>query len=134
MSLDCFLVFDGDCRKAIEFYADVFKQEIPKNIMTYGENPEGSSVENKDRIIYASIPLSGQNVMFCDCPAGDEHIKGNNISLTLGLSDEAEIKRIFEALANDGEVYMPLGKTFFSGLFGMVCDKFSIIWQLSKIP
>ena len=132
MSMDTFLIFDGDCRKAIEFYAGVFKQEMPKQIMTYGENPEGSSEENKDRIIYASMPLFGQNVMFCDCAAGDEHIKGNNISLTLGLSDEGEMKRIFEALANGGEVYMPLSKTFFSELFGMVCDKYSIIWQLSK--
>ena len=144
-SMDVFLVFDGNCREAIEFYATVFKQEMPKQIMTYGEAPEepsdpnpetdGSPLvnENRDRIIYASMPLFGQNVMFCDCPTGQEHIKGNNISLTLGLSDEAEMKRIFEALANGGEVYMPLSKTFFSELFGMVCDKFSIIWQLSRI-
>ena len=133
ISMDVFLVFDGDCRKAIEFYASVFKQEMPKQIMTYGEAPEGLSDENKDRIIYASMPLFGQNVMFCDCNAGQEYIKGNNISLTLGLSDEEEMKRIFEALADGGEVHMPLGKTFFSELFGMVCDKYSIIWQLSKI-
>ena len=133
VSMDTFLVFDGDCRKAIEFYATVFGKETPKQIMTYGENPEGSSEEDKDRIIYASFPLFGQNVMFCDCPTGSEHIKGNNISLTLGLSDDEELKRIFEALANDGEIIMPLGKTFFSELFGMICDKYSIIWQLSKI-
>ena len=135
--MDVFLVFDGDCRKAIEFYAGIFKQEMPKQIMTYGEAPEEPedplADENKDRIIYTSMPLFGQNVMFCDCPAGQEHIKGNNISLTLGLSDEEEMKRIFEALENGGEVYMPLDKTFFSELFGMVCDKFGIIWQLSKI-
>ena len=134
MSMDTFLTFDGDCLKAIEFYAAVFKQEMPKQIMTYGQNPEGSSDEDKDRIIYASMPLFGQNVMFCDCSAGRKLVKGNNISLTIGLGDEGEIKRIFEALSQGGEVYMPLGKTFFSDLYGMACDKFGIIWQLSKTP
>ena len=134
MTLDTFLTFDGDCLKAIKFYTTVFKQKMPKQIMTYGQNPEGSSDENKDRVLYASLPLFSQNVMFCDCAAGQEYVKGNNISLTIGLGDEGEIKRIFEALSQGGEVFMPLGKTFFSELYGMVCDKFGIIWQLSKTP
>lgn len=132
MSLDVFLTFDGDCRKAVELYAAVFKRPMPEQIMTYGQNPEGASEQDKDRILYTSMPLFGQNVMFSDCPAGSEHIKGNNIMLTVGLSDGEEIKRIFQALSEGGAVYMPLGKTFFSELFGMVCDQFGIIWQLSK--
>jgi PhnB protein len=52
--------------------------------------------------------------------------------LTIGLADAAEITRIFNALGEGGKIYMPLGKTFFSDFFGMVCDKFGIIWQLSK--
>jgi PhnB protein len=132
MSFDVFLTFDGDCRKALEFYAEVFKQEMPQQIMTYGQNPEGASEADKDRILYASMPIMGMNMMFSDCPAENEYIKGNNIMLTLGLSDEAEIKRIFQALGEGGEVFMPLGKTFFSEMFAMVCDPFGIIWQLSK--
>jgi PhnB protein len=77
------------------------------------------------------MPLFGQNLMFSDCPAGSDHIKGNNIMLTIGLDREEEINRIFHELGAGGTVYMPLGKTFFSGLFGMVCDQFGIIWQLS---
>lgn len=132
MSLDVFLTFDGDCRKALEFYAAVFKQPMPEQIMTYGQNPAGASEQDKDRILYACMPMFGQNVMFSDCPSGSEHTKGNNIMLTIGLSDIEEIKRIFQALSKGGEIYMPLGKTFFSELFGMVCDQFGIIWQLSK--
>jgi PhnB protein len=132
MSLDVFLTFDGDCRSALEFYAYVFKLEKPAQIMTYGENPEGASDADKDRIIYACMPMFGMNMMFSDCPSGNEFIKGNNFMLTIGLGDAAEITRIFNALGEGGEVYMPLGKTFFSELFGMVCDKFGIIWQLSK--
>jgi PhnB protein len=97
MSFDVFLTFDGDCRKALEFYAGVFKQEMPQKIMTYGQNPDGASKADKDRIIYAVMPIFGMNVMFSDCPAGSEYIKGNSIMLTIGLNDEPEIKRIFQA-------------------------------------
>jgi PhnB protein len=131
MSLDVFLTFDGNCREAVEFYAKVFKKELPQ-MMTYGQNPEGASPEGKDRIIYTCMPMFGQNVMFSDCPVDFEHVQGNNFMLTIGLDDEAEIRRIFQALGEGGEVYMPLGKTFFSELFGMVCDRFGVIWQLSK--
>lgn len=132
MSLDVFLNFDGDCRRAVEFYAAVFKTEMPE-VMTYGQSPGNDAAPaDRDRIIYTCMPLFGQNVMFSDCPSGSGYIKGNNFMLTIGLSDEAEIQRIFQALGEGGEVYMPLGKTFFSELFGMVCDKFGVIWQLSK--
>jgi PhnB protein len=79
------------------------------------------------------MPIFGMNVMFCDCPSGTEHTIGNNIMLTIGLSDTGEITRIFHELSEGGNVYMPLGKTFFSNLFGMVCDQFGTIWQLSKV-
>jgi PhnB protein len=100
--------------------------------MSYGENPGGASEQDADRILYACMPMFGQNVMFSDCPSDSKYVRGNNIMLTIGLSDVEEIKRIFQELGTGGEVYMPLGKTFFSELFGMVCDKFGIIWQLSK--
>jgi PhnB protein len=132
MAIDFFMTFDGDCRKALEFYAKVFKQEVPSKIMTYGQNPEGCSDADKDRILYTCMPVLGMNMMFSDCPSGEEYIKGNNIVLTIGLDDENEIKRIFDAFSEKGEVYMPLEKTFFSELFGMVCDSFGTIWQVSK--
>jgi PhnB protein len=133
MALDVFITFDGDCRAALEFYSQVFKQEMPQ-VMTYGENPEGFKDADRDRILYASLPLFGSTAMFSDCPSGFKSIKGNNIMLTIGLDDENEIKRIFDALAQGGQIQMNLGKTFFSGLFGMVTDQFGIPWQISKTP
>ncbi|GHV91960.1 VOC family protein [Spirochaetia bacterium] len=132
MSLDVYFSFNGNCRKAMEFYAAVFGVKRPEQIMTYGQNPGGSSEQDKDRILYACMPMFGMNVMFCDCATGAEYTVGNNIMLTLGIADSEEIQRIFRDLSEGGEVYMPLEKTFFSKLFGMVCDRFGVIWQLSK--
>lgn len=134
MSFDVFLNFDGDCREAIEFYAGVFKLDVPK-IMFYGDNP-GTPVseDDKSRVLYASLPIFGCNVMFSDCPSGSEYVKGTNITLTLGTTDADEINRLYTALGNGGTVEMEIGKTFFSELYGMVRDKFGITWQLSLTP
>ena len=135
MTFDVFLNFDGDCKEAIEFYAGVFKLNIPERIMTYGQAP-GFTVPDdaKNRIIYANLPIFGCNVMFSDCLPGSGHVKGTNIALTLGTDDSDEINRIYTALSDGGSVNMALGKTFFSELFGMVTDKFGITWQLSLTP
>jgi PhnB protein len=133
MSLDVFLTFNGECREALDFYAKVFNRK-PEQVMTFGQNPDGSSDADKDKILYASIPIEGCNVMFSDCPSGLAFVKGNNICLTIGLKDDAEIKKVFDSLAAGGQIGMKLEKTFFSELFGMVTDRFGINWQISKIP
>ena len=133
MSLEVFLNFDGNCRDALDFYVKVFNLQMPDQIMTYDQNPQGNfGEENKGRILYATLPICGSNVMFSDCPAGSHFVKGTNIALTIGTTDESEITRIYNALAEDGMVLMPLGKTFFSELYGMVTDKLGITWQISK--
>ena len=135
MSFDVFINFDGDCSAALEFYAGVFKLKKPESIMTYGQAPGFTGPEaDKDRIVYANLPIFGCNVMFSDCPSGNDFVKGNNIALTLGTSEEKEIRRLYDALRDGGQVRMELGGTFFSELYGMVRDKFGITWQLSLTP
>ena len=136
LSIDAFLFFDGNCKEAVEFYANIFNVEAPQMI-TYGQNPDVNAGPNaalekdKDRILYAHLPVSGHTIMFSDCPSGQKYIKGNNVAVTVSGSDAQEIKRIYEALSEEGQVLMLLGKTFFSNLFAMVCDKFGVIWQIS---
>ena len=135
MTFDVFLNFDGDCRSALEFYASVFKLDMPGHIMTYGQVPDfGIEGADKDRILYTNLPIFGCNVMFSDCPPGSKYVKGTNIALTLGTTDAGEIERLYAELSNGGVVAMEFGKTFFSELYGMVTDKFGITWQLSLTP
>lgn len=136
MSFDVFLNFDGDCSEALAFYGEVFGAGEPQGKMTYGQNPGVEvSEENRNRVLYASLPIFGCNVMFSDCPAGSEYVKGTNIALTLGTTDAEEIKRIYAALSDGGSVQMELGQTFFSELYAMVTDKFGITWQLAgEVP
>ena len=58
----------------------------------------------------------------------------DGFSLTIMVDTPAEADRLFEALAADGEVRMPIGQTFFSPRFGMVADKFGVGWIIIANP
>ncbi|MGA7981308.1 MAG: VOC family protein, partial [Chromatiaceae bacterium] len=50
--------------------------------------------------------------------------------MSLTLEDEADARRKFEALAAEGEVRMPMTKTFWSPCFGMLTDRFGLSWMI----
>ena len=132
MKFDLFINLDGNCREAVEFYAKVFRSEV-KDLMTYAETPPGEgevAAADRDKIMYACVPIFGCNVMFMDMPAGMPLVKGNQITPTLTATDKADMERIFAELSAGGTVDMPLAKTFFSPLYGMVTDRYGVIWQL----
>ena len=133
MQLELFINFDGNCREAVEFYAKVFKSKVG-NLMTYGEAPPDPSYPlaeaDKDRIMYAGIPIGGIVVMFMDMPSGSPLTVGNNINPTISVDNKDEVTRLFDGLKEGGEVYMELQQTFFSEWYGMVKDKFGVIWQI----
>jgi len=66
--------------------------------------------------------------------ASDGHNTGQpkfeGFSLSLDAKNDAEAKRLFDALSEGGQVRMPLGKTFFASSFGMVADKFGVGWMV----
>jgi PhnB protein len=133
MQLELFINFDGNCHEAVHFYAKVFQSTV-NNLMTYGQAPPDPnnpvSEADKDRVIYAGVPIGSIVVMFCDVPSDAEFVKGNNITPTVSTDDKDEVTRIFNELKEGGEVYMELQTTFFSEWFGMVKDKFGLIWQV----
>ena len=132
MSCNVYLFFDGNCREALAFYSSVFNLPMPQ-IQTYGDapgQPDGAASADHKRVLHAMLPIAGSNMMFSDCPTNFNHIAGNNFAVSLGYEDTQEVQRVFAALQAGGTVNMPLGKTFFSELFGMVTDKFGITWQV----
>jgi len=66
-------------------------------------------------------------VMFSDgWNKGKTNFEG--ISLALTATNDAEAKRLFDALSGGGQVHVPLAKTFFASSFGMLADKFGVSW------
>jgi PhnB protein len=56
---------------------------------------------------------------------------GDNISLSVSVDNEEKAKQIFNGLSEGGTITMPLEKTFWAPLFGMLTDKFGINWLVS---
>lgn len=134
MAVQAYITFDGNCREAVEFYAQVFGTEKPK-IMTYGEMPACPEFnlpeEAKNLVMHTRLSISGSNVMFSDTCPGMPFVAGTNISLTIISTNMDEIKSVFNKLKEDGTVGMDLQETFWSKCYGLVTDKFGIPWQFN---
>ncbi len=138
MAVQVFLNFDGNCREAVEFYADIFGCEKPV-FQTYGDIPKDVGYpplpeEQQKLILYTDLKIADSTVMFSDCPPVYELIKSNNINLTVVAKDKTEAERWFNGLKEGGSVHMELQTTFFSPYYGMLVDKFGIPWQVMLSP
>jgi len=129
MEFSVFVNFDGNCREAVKFYAGVFRLPEPV-FMTYGETPGETAEKDKDLIMYADLKIGDCNVMFMDFPSGMECVKGNQIQLTVSDRDKKEVERLFRAFKDGGRVETDLQETFWSGLYGMVTDRFGVQWHI----
>jgi PhnB protein len=134
MAINVYINFDGNCREAVEFYANIFETE-PTQLMTYGEIPPDPDFpipeQAKNLIMHTRLNISDSVVMFSDVFPGSPFTCGNNISLTLVSKNQDEIKSLFNKLKEDGTVGMEIQKTFWSDCYGSLTDKFGIEWQLS---
>jgi PhnB protein len=124
-----YLFFNGNCEQAIEFYRKALGAEV-EMMMRFKESPEPpppgtvpSGFENK--IMHASFRVGQTTVMASDGCSPDK-AKFQGFSLSLSVPIEAEADRAFNALADDGQIKMPLTKTFWSPRFGMLEDRFGI--------
>ncbi|MGH7113042.1 MAG: VOC family protein, partial [Stellaceae bacterium] len=90
-----------------------------------GAFPPGS----EDKVMHASLRIGDTKVLASDSRCtGQPNFQGFGLALT--AANEAEADRVFAALADGGQVQMPLGKTFFSPRFGMVADRFGVTWMV----
>lgn len=131
MSVDVYINFNGNCREAVEFYAQVFETEKPQ-IMTFGDAPpEPGHVlpeDAKHLIMHTQLTIRGSRVMFSDIFPGMPFVVGTNINLSISSTNMDEIKSLFDMLKEGGSIGMDLQETFWSKCFGSVTDKFGLQW------
>jgi len=132
-AVEPYLFFEGRCEEAIEFYRRALGAEVGM-LMRFKDSPEppqpGSCPPgSENKVMHASFRIGQTTVNASDgrC-AGKPSFQG--FSLALRVPAEAEAERLFAALAEGGQVRMPLAKTFFSPRFGMVADRFGVLWMV----
>ena len=131
MLVQSYLFFDGRCEEALEFYRRALGAETTM-LMRFKDSPEpppGCAPSSDNKVMHSSFRIGDTTIMASDGRAtGKPNFDG--FSLSLSVASEAEADRRFNALADGGEVIMPLGKTFFSPRFGMVSDRFGVKWMV----
>jgi len=124
-----YITFKGNCRQAIEFYKAALDAEVLFS-QTYAGSPM-SDMGPADNIMHCTIKVGDSKIMMCDDPNPEGKASDGNISLALGLKDPARAKQLFDNLAAEGSVTLPLQKTFWAEAFGMVIDKLGIKWMVN---
>jgi PhnB protein len=137
MRVEPYLFFEGRCEEAIEFYRQALGAEVTA-LIRYKESPEPPPPGkvppgSENKVMHSNLRIGETMVMASDgfC-GGKPSFQGFSLSVT--APNEAEAKRWFAALADGGQVQMPLGKTFFSPCFGMVADRFGVSWMIIVTP
>ncbi|MFV5405644.1 VOC family protein [Acinetobacter sp. 228] len=143
MQLNHYLNFQGQAEAAFNFYKSVFGGEF-SSLSRYGEMPveEGVTLSeaDKNKILHISLPIndftelmaSDTNDQFCT-QTNTVFMQGNNhyISINLDASEQAEAQRLFDALSVNGQIEMPLEKTFWGALYAAFSDQFGIHWMIN---
>jgi PhnB protein len=128
-----YLAFAGNCREAFTRYQEIFGGELVLLPMSdtptdAGPPPPG---ERPDAIMHAALMRGADLLMGADDPVGQFDGRVRGMCVNCSMPDPAEAKRVFDALADGGEVQMPLSETFFAPAFGMCTDRFGTPWMVT---
>ncbi len=140
MELHAYVFFQGNCQEALNFYAQALDGEIVE-FHSYNENSEFAKslpTEWHDKWMHASFKAGEIFFMAADvlpASAGEYGAEVNYptspITLSLNFTSEEQEIEVFNQLATDGNVTMPLTDTFWGAKFGMLTNKFGIKWMFN---
>ena len=132
MELNPYLMFNGTCEAAFNFYAKALGGQVVA-MMTHEGSPMEDQVpaEWRKKIMHARISIGDQVLMGSDSPPGQyEPMKG--FSVSLNIDNPAEAERVFKALSDNAAlVAMPIQETFWAQRFGMLTDRFGTPWMIN---
>ena len=114
------LGFNGNAKEAMEFYGDVFGYEITENDIWLGEN---------NQVAHGELKIYGNTLMFTDIEHEVQHFAG--FSLSINLTDGAELHERFSKMSVGAEILMSIGKVEWSECYGLLKDKFGVTWQFN---
>ena len=125
-----YLGFNGNCADAMRFYERALNGKL-EVLMSGADSPMAAQMPPQflHRILHARLVLPGGGTLYAgDCPADQpyEGIKGVSIAVDYPTTDEAEA--VFAALADGGQVTMPMQPAFWARRWGMLIDRFGTPW------
>jgi PhnB protein len=130
MQVQPYLMFDGRCEEALEFYRQALGARV-EALLRFKDSPDPQmcAAAPAEKVMHSCFRIGDTAVMASDGQCqGKASFQGFSLAIT--ADDDADAKRRFDALTDGGQVQMPLGKTFFASSFGMVADRFGVSWMI----
>ncbi|HEX3893195.1 MAG TPA: VOC family protein [Terracidiphilus sp.] len=130
MKMNTYLNYGGNCAEAFRFYEKHLGGKIGM-MMTYGQSPDQTNVkpEHAHFALHASITI-GTTVLMASDVDPQRFQPMRSVYLSLSVDTDAEAERIYNLLADGGQVYMPMAETFFATRFGQLRDQFGTSWMI----
>jgi PhnB protein len=129
MKVNAYLNYGGNCAEAFQYYEKHLGAKIDR-VMKWSQMPDATKHTPpgfENAIMHGRILIGETVIMASDVP-GYQPMRSSYLSLSVDSNEEAE--RIYEALADGGEVYMKMEETFFARRFGQLRDKFGALWMV----
>jgi PhnB protein len=139
MAIENFIYFNGNCKEAVEYYAEIFGLDKPQ-FMVCKDAPGipdfVGTDEDKEKglILFVELKIKGSKVWFADTPNNRNVIIGNNVCLTIYCETIEETTDIFNKLKTGGHVLIDLQEVFFTKCLGSLTDKFGLNWFVVYNP
>ncbi len=133
MIVQPYIFFEGRAEEALEFYKSALGAEVV-SVMRFSEVPDEEARRSAppgsdNKIMHMAFRVGETMVLGSDgYVRGQPDFKG--FGLALSTRDAPEAESVFSALSDGGSVSMPLAETFFSPRFGMVNDRFGVLWMV----
>ena len=131
MRMNAYLSFGGECEAAFKFYEECLDGKVGE-IFRYAGTPMAEQVpaDWQNKVMHGSLTI-GDHVLMGSDVLPDRYEKPQGFSLSLQIESTTQAERIFQLLATDGTVVMPLEKTFWAARFGMLVDRFGVPWMIN---
>ena len=132
MQVHAYLNFGGRCEEALAFYKKAMGAEVTM-MMRWKESPDPAMKAppgREEKIMHAAFKV-GETTLMADDGMGQEKTEFKGVTLSIEVPNDAEAKRVFDALGDGGSVQMPLMKTFWTSSWGMLTDKFGVPWMVN---
>jgi len=131
MTINPYLVFNGNCEEALKFYETTLGAKI-LSLFRYEGSPMAASTppDSLNKIMHARLQLADTTIMASDAPAG-HYAAPQGMQINITVNDPTEAERLFHLLSEGGKVSMPIAETFWALRFGMLVDRFGIPWMIN---
>ena len=125
--LNPYLTFDGTCTEAMAFYA----QALGGTVEAMSFRDSGMDV---DGVMHASLETPAGFHLFASDLApgmGMDLTVGNNVQVSISGDDASALRGYWDALAEGGQVLMPLERQMWGDDYGLLVDRFGIQWHVN---